>query len=153
MRNFIRTLKIKKMVNKVILIGNAGNDPEVKHLDGGTAVARLNIATTESYKDKNTGERISQTEWHSIVFWRGLAEVVEKYVKKGHKLYIEGRLRNRTWEDKDGNKRYSYEIQADVMNMLTSRNEAESYDNSSKHTKPSSSTPEIEVDNSNDLPF
>lgn len=141
------------MVNKVILIGNVGNDPEVKYLDGGVTVARLNIATTESYKDRNTGERVSQTEWHSIVFWRGLAEVVEKYVKKGHKLYIEGKLKNRTWEDKDGNKRYSYEIQADSMNMLTSRNEAEAYDNNNKQGKVSTPMPDIEADDANDLPF
>lgn len=141
------------MVNKVILIGNVGNDPEVRHLDGGVAVARLNIATTESYKDRNTGERVSQTEWHSIVFWRGLAEVVEKYVKKGHRLYIEGRLRNRSWEDKDGNKRYSYEIQADVMNMLTSRNDTEAYDGGDKQHKPSAPMHDVESDNANDLPF
>ena len=83
------------MVNKVILIGNVGADPEVRYLDGGIAVANLRLATTERYKSKN-GETVEQTEWHNIVLWRGLAEVVEKYVKKGMRLYIEGRIRTRS---------------------------------------------------------
>jgi len=105
------------MVNKVVLIGNAGQDPEVRHLDSGVAVANFNLATNENYKDKS-GERVTQTEWHRIVLWRGLAEVAEKYVKKGELLYIEGRLRTRSWDDKDGNKRYTTEIYADEMKML-----------------------------------
>lgn len=82
------------MVNKVILIGNVGADPEVRFLEGGTAVANIRLATTESYTSKS-GERVEQTEWHSVVLWRGLAEITQKYVKKGMKLYIEGRLRTR----------------------------------------------------------
>lgn len=105
-------------VNKVILVGNTGADPEVRYLDGGTAVASIRLATSETYKNKN-GERITQTEWHNIVLWRGLAEIAEKYVKKGMQLYIEGRLRNRSWDDKDGNKRYITEIVADSMQMLS----------------------------------
>ncbi len=105
------------MVNKVVLIGNAGQDPEVRHLDSGVAVANFNLATNESYKDKN-GEKVTQTEWHRIVLWRGLAEVAEKYVKKGELLFIEGRLRTRAWDDKDGNKRYTTEVFADNMKML-----------------------------------
>ena len=105
------------MVNKVVLIGNAGQDPEVRHLDSGVAVANFNLATNESYRDKN-GEKVTQTEWHRIVLWRGLAEVAEKYVKKGELLYIEGRLRTRAWDDKDGNKRYTTEVFADNMKML-----------------------------------
>ena len=89
------------MVNKVILIGNVGADPDIKYLDGGVAVARFSLATTESYKNKN-GERVDQTEWHNIVLWRNLAEIAEKYVKKGMRLYIEGRIRNRSWEDQNG---------------------------------------------------
>jgi single-strand DNA-binding protein len=108
---------IKKMVNRVILIGNAGQDPEIRHLDSGVSVANFTLATNESYKDKS-GERVTQTEWHRVVLWRGLAEVAEKYVKKGELLYIEGRLRTRSWDDKDGNKRYTTEVFADTMKML-----------------------------------
>lgn len=111
------------MVNKVILIGNTGQDPEVRHLDSGVSVANFNLATNETYKDKN-GEKVTQTEWHRIVLWRGLAEVAEKYVKKGELLYIEGRLRTRSWDDKDGNKRYTTEVFADVMKMLGKKQES-----------------------------
>ncbi|MEO8590219.1 MAG: single-stranded DNA-binding protein [Flavobacteriales bacterium] len=105
-------------VNKVILIGNLGADPEVRHLQNGASVANFRIATTETYKDKNTGEKREQTEWHNIVAWRGLAEITEKYVRKGSKVYVEGKLRTRKWQDKDGNDRYTVEIHADEMNML-----------------------------------
>ena len=106
------------MVNKVILIGNVGSEPEVKTLESGIAVANLRLATTESYKNKN-GERVDQTEWHSIVLWKGLAEIVEKYVHKGMRLYIEGRLRSRSWEDDKGVKHYTTEIYATTMQMLS----------------------------------
>ncbi|HET6225512.1 MAG TPA: single-stranded DNA-binding protein [Bacteroidia bacterium] len=104
-------------VNKVILIGNLGKDPEVRHLEGGTAVASFTLATSETYKDKN-GQRVEQTEWHNVVVWRGLAEVAEKYLKKGMTIYVEGKLRTRAWEDKDKVKRYSTEIVADAFTML-----------------------------------
>ena len=104
-------------VNKVILVGNLGKDPEVRYLDNGVAVANFSLATTENYKNKQ-GERVSQTEWHNIVFWRGLAEVAEKYLKKGDSVYVEGKLRTRRWEDKDGNAKYTTEILADNMTML-----------------------------------
>jgi single-strand DNA-binding protein len=104
-------------VNKVILIGNVGKDPEVRHIDSGVAVANFPLATSESYTAKN-GDRITTTEWHNIVAWRGLAEVVEKYVKKGRQLYIEGRIKTRNYEDKDGNKKYVTEIYADVLQLL-----------------------------------
>lgn len=106
-------------VNKVILVGNVGRDPEVRHLDKGVAVARFSLATTENYTSK-TGEKVSNTEWHNVVAWRGLAEVVEKYVKKGSQLYIEGRLRTRDY-DKDGVKHYTTEINADTMQLLGKR--------------------------------
>ncbi|MFD1186754.1 single-stranded DNA-binding protein [Pontibacter rugosus] len=109
-------------VNKVILIGNLGKDPEVRHLEGGVAVARFPIATSESFKDKQ-GQRQERTEWHNIVLWRGLAEVAEKYLKKGNPVYIEGRLRTNNYQDKDGIQRYSTEIVADQMTMLGSRND------------------------------
>jgi len=106
-------------VNKVILVGNVGRDPEVRHLDKGVAVARFSLATTENYTSK-TGEKVSNTEWHNIVAWRGLAEVAEKYVKKGSQLYIEGRLRTNSYE-KDGVKHYTTEINADTMQLLGKR--------------------------------
>ena len=106
-------------VNKVILVGNVGRDPETRHLDKGVAVSNFSLATTENYTSK-TGEKVSTTEWHNIVAWRGLAEVVEKYVKKGSQLYIEGRLRTRTYE-KDGIKHYATEIYADTIQLLGKR--------------------------------
>ncbi|MDN5204414.1 single-stranded DNA-binding protein [Fulvivirgaceae bacterium BMA10] len=112
-------------VNKVILIGNLGRDPEVRHLENGTAVASFSIATTESYKDRNTGERKDITDWHNIVLWRGLAEIAEKFLKKGSQVYIEGKLKTRSWEDKDGNTRYTTEVVGDNMTMLGGRGSAE----------------------------
>ncbi|MCX6182356.1 MAG: single-stranded DNA-binding protein [Bacteroidetes bacterium] len=109
-------------VNKVILVGNLGKDPEVRYLEGGTAVANFTLATTETYKDKN-GNRVEQTEWHNVVVWRGLAEIAEKYLKKGNQVYVEGKLRTRTWDDKDGVKRYTTEIIADNMTMLGGKRE------------------------------
>jgi single-strand DNA-binding protein len=105
-------------VNKVILIGNLGKDPEVRYLDNGIAVANISLATTENYKNKE-GEKVSQTEWHDIVLWRGLAEVAEKYLKKGASVYIEGKIRTSKWVGKDDNNRYKTEIMADKMNMLS----------------------------------
>lgn len=104
-------------VNKVILVGNVGKDPEIRHLDTGIAVANFPLATSETYTAKN-GEKVTTTEWHNIVLWRGLAEVAEKYVTKGRQLYIEGRIRTRSYDDKDGNKRYITEIYGDTMQML-----------------------------------
>lgn len=108
-------------VNKVILVGNLGKDPEVRYLEGGVAVAKFPIATSETYKDRTTGERKSQTEWHNIVIWRGLAEVAEKYLRKGSMVYIEGKMRTRSWQDKDNNVRYTTEVVADEMTMLGGR--------------------------------
>ncbi len=140
------------MVNKVILIGNVGADPEVRFLEGGTAVANLRLATTETFN--RNGEKVEQTEWHTIVLWRGLAEITQKYVKKGMKLYIEGRLRTRQWEDKDHIKRYTTEIYADTMQML-SRSESTTSQPAVAQA-PATSQPEkidIEIDNQDDLPF
>lgn len=105
------------MINKVILVGNVGADPEVRSA-GDAKVANFNLATSESYKDKNTGEKKTNTEWHRITVWRGLAEVVEKYVKKGTQLYIEGKLHTRSYEDENGVKKYSTEVIADTLKML-----------------------------------
>lgn len=104
-------------LNKVILIGNLGADPEVRHLQNNVTVANFNLATSETYRDKNTGEKREVTEWHRVVVWRGLAEVVEKYVRKGSKVYVEGKLQTRKWE-KDGIERYTTEIVAENLTML-----------------------------------
>ncbi|MEG0518807.1 MAG: single-stranded DNA-binding protein [Bacteroidales bacterium] len=106
--------------NKVLLIGNVGKDPEVRHLESGSAVASFTLATTERFKDKN-GALADQTEWHNIVCWRNLAELVEKYVTKGTQLFIEGKIRSRSWTDKEGQKRYTTEIIADNIRLLGKR--------------------------------
>ncbi|GEO02970.1 single-stranded DNA-binding protein [Adhaeribacter aerolatus] len=105
-------------INRVILVGNLGKDPEIRHIEGGVAVARFPIATSETYKDK-TGNKVERTEWHNIVVWRGLAEVAEKYLKKGQSVYIEGKIRTNNYQDKEGIQRYSVEIVADNMTMLS----------------------------------
>lgn len=106
-------------VNKVILIGNLGKDPEVRRLENGTVVANFPIATSETFTDRNTGEKRESTDWHDIVVWRGLAEVVEKYVRKGMKIYVEGRLKKRTWQDKEGQTRYTTEVLCDNLTILS----------------------------------
>lgn len=108
-------------VNKVILIGNLGQDPEVRYMPNGNAVANVTLATSESWKDKNTGENQERTEWHRVVFFRRLAEIVGEYCKKGSKVYVEGRLQTRKWQDQQGQDRYTTEIVADQMQMLDSR--------------------------------
>lgn len=111
-------------INKVILIGNLGKDPEVQRFENGTKKVSFSLATTEAFKGKD-GEKTTHTEWHNIVLWRGLADVAENYLKKGNSIYLEGRIRRREWEDKEGQKRHTYEIMGDVMQMLGgSRREA-----------------------------
>lgn len=105
-------------INKVILVGNLGKDPEVRHLEAGSTVANFSIATSETYKDKTTGEKKTNTEWHNIVVWGNLAQIVEKYVVKGMQVYVEGKLTTRKWQDKDGNDRYTSEIVANTIQML-----------------------------------
>ena len=104
-------------VNKVILIGNLGKDPEVRSIEGGAKVASFSLATNEVFKGKD-GNKVEQTEWHNIVVWRGLAELAEKYLKKGSQIYLEGRIKTRSWDDKEGNKRYITEIVGDTMIFL-----------------------------------
>ena len=108
-------------INKVILIGNLGQDPDVKYMPNGGAVANVTVATSESWKDKNTGEMQERTEWHRVVFFRRLAEIAGEYLKKGSKVYIEGKLQTRKWQDQSGNDRYTTEIIANEMQMLDSR--------------------------------
>ena len=109
-------------VNKVILIGNLGADPEIRNLPSGSSVANFNIATSENYTNKS-GERVTQTEWHRVECWDKLAEICEKYLKKGQSVYIEGKLRTEEWQDKDGNTRYTTKIRAQNMTMLGSRSD------------------------------
>jgi len=108
-------------VNKVIIVGNLGRDPETRYMPNGDAVTNIAVATTESWKDKNTGEKKELTEWHRITFYRKLAEIVGQYLKKGSQIYVEGRLQTRKWTDKDGVERYTTEIIADSMQMLGAR--------------------------------
>lgn len=114
------------MINKVILVGNVGADPEVRALEGGVKVARIRLATTERIYNRQTQETKEHTEWHNITLWRNLADVVDRYVRKGSQLYIEGSLRTREWTDKDGNRRFTTEIVANDMKMLGRRSEGTS---------------------------
>ena len=113
-------------VNKVILVGNLGADPETRYMPNGDAVANIRMATTESWKDKATGEKKEITEWHRVVFYRKLAEIVGQYLKKGSAVYVEGRIRTRKWQDKEGQERYTTEIEANEMQMLGGRSSASS---------------------------
>ena len=112
------------MINKVILIGNVGADPEVRALEGGVKVARLRIATTERIYNRQTQETKEHTEWHNVTLWRNLADVADRFIRKGSQVYIEGSLRTRDWTDKDGNKRYATEIVAHDLKMLGRRGDA-----------------------------
>jgi len=124
-------------VNKVILVGNVGKDPETRHLEGGNTVSKFSLATSEVYKNKD-GEKITNTEWHNIVLWRGLAEIAEKYVKKGSQLYIEGRIKTRSYTDQDNNTRYVTEIFGDSMQLLGKREGGGTQDSYSKPASASS---------------
>lgn len=108
-------------INKVILVGNLGKDPEVRYMPSGGAVANVTIATSDQWKDKQTGEQRERTEWHNVVFYQRLAEIVGEYLKKGSQVYVEGSLRTRKWQDKNGNDRYTTEVIANEMQMLGSR--------------------------------
>ncbi len=114
-------------VNKVILIGNLGKDPEIRYMPSGAAAANCSIATSESWRDKTSGEMQEKTEWHNLVFFGRLAEIVGEYCKKGSKIYIEGRLQTRKWQDKSGNDRYTTEIVANEMQMLDSRGSGDQF--------------------------
>lgn len=149
-------------VNKVILVGRLGKDPEVRHLESGASVANFPIATSEVYKDRNTGERKEQTEWHNIVLWRGLADIAEKYLNKGDMVYIEGKLRTRSWE-KDGITRYTTEVVGDNMTMLSPKGSTggSGYDDAPSSSQQQSQSQAVESpaadisadDDSDDLPF
>jgi len=147
-------------INKVILIGNLGQDPEVRYTSGGKAMANVSVATSESWKDRETGEQQEKTEWHRVVFFGRLAEIVEQYLKKGAKVYIEGRLQTRKWQGKDGQDRYTTEIVANDMQMLDGRGGGTaSYDGeSSSHASAPNKAPATETagaaeDFDDDIPF
>ncbi|NQT77629.1 MAG: single-stranded DNA-binding protein [Bacteroidetes bacterium] len=138
-------------INKVILVGNLGKDPEVRTLENGTKVANFTLATSETYKTKD-GQKVTQTEWHNIVLWRGLAEIAERYMKKGNQVYIEGKIKTRSWDDKDGNKRYTTDIVGDNLTMLGGRkdtNEADAGPASVQDKPPDNNV----SDEKDDLPF
>lgn len=131
-------------VNKVILVGNLGQDPEVKHLEGDKVVANVSLATTESYKDRS-GNRVDNTEWHDLELWDGLAKIAESYLKKGSKVYVEGKIKTDSWQDEQGNNRKKVKIRVLNMTMLDSRpdnqNNAEGNSNSNYANKNTSTNP------------
>jgi len=138
-------------VNKVILIGNLGKDPEVRHLDNGRAVANFSLATSENYKNRE-GEKVSTTEWHNIVLWTPLAEIAEKYLNKGNQIYLEGKLTNRSYEDKEGNRKYITEVVGQNLTMLGGRASA-SESSTPEENKIVSESTVTEEDQTDDLPF
>ena len=145
-------------INRVMLIGNLGKDPELQYLEGNIAVAKFPLATTETFKDKG-GKLISQTEWHTVTLWRGLAELSQKFLRKGSLVYIEGRLRTRNWEDKDGNKKSATEVVGDNLIMLDKRTDGsfqpqQSFtSNEADDVLPESEVPPVEGDASDSLSF
>ena len=151
---------MQRGVNKVILVGNLGQDPEVRYMPNGNAVANISVATSETWKDKNTGDNQERTEWHRVVLFRRLGEIAGEYLKKGSKVYIEGKLQTRKWQDQNGQDRYTTEIVADQMQMLDSRGggapmESSSFDQSSQSSNapaaaPASGAASFEDD---DIPF
>lgn len=155
------------MINKVILVGNAGADPEIRSLESGVKVARLRIATTERIYNRQTQETKEHTEWHSVVLWRGLADVADKYVRKGSQVYIEGAIRSNEWTDKEGVKRYGIEIVANDMKLLGRKGEGAAASAGASYAPPGQSytpaqgapanqapaAPALPADDPDDLPF
>ncbi|MGY8813952.1 MAG: single-stranded DNA-binding protein [Gammaproteobacteria bacterium] len=151
-------------INKVILVGNLGNDPDVRYTAGGAAVSNISIATSETWKDKESGEKQEKTEWHRVVFFGRLAEIVAEYLKKGSQVYIEGRLQTRKWQDKEGADRYTTEIVANEMQMLGSRGSSGNFDSApppdmsspTSSSSASNSSPSRKADDNfvdDDIPF
>jgi len=132
-------------VNKAIIVGNLGADPEVKYMPSGDAVCNLSVATTESWKDKQTGEKVEHTEWHRVVMFRRLAEIAGEYLRKGSQVYIEGKLKTRKWQDKEGNDRYTTEIEAREMQMLGGKGQSA--------PQAASSAPAAPAEPSDEIPF
>jgi single-strand DNA-binding protein len=147
-------------INKVILVGNLGKDPEVRAVGTDKKVASFSLATTESYKNKS-GERVDQTEWHNIVFWGPIVDVIERYLRKGSQIYVEGKIRTRSYDDKDGIKKYITEIVGDTMTMLGTKGSSDSQGSSNPSSSSSSAAPAMEsagsfepqTSGADDLPF
>ena len=142
-------------INKVILVGNLGADPETRYMPSGGAVTNIRVATSESWKDKNTGDQQERTEWHSVAFFGRLAEIAAEYLRKGSQVYIEGKLRTRKWQDRDGNDRWSTEVVANEMQMLGGRPGGGAPAQSSSSSAPSSMPegPPSGGDFDDDIPF
>lgn len=146
-------------INKVILVGHLGQDPEVKYMPSGSAVTNVSVATSESWKDKATGEQKDRTEWHRVVFYARLAEIVGEYLRKGSQVYVEGRLQTRKWQDQNGNDKYTTEIIANEMQMLGGKGGAGGgsapFGDSqpASQSKPQNSTPAPSNDFDDDIPF
>lgn len=149
------------MINKVILVGRVGKDPDVRHLDNNVSVARVTLATNETYKNKN-GEKVTNTEWHNIVAWRSQADLIEKYVKKGSMLYVEGKIRTRSWDDKEGIKRYTTEIDIDTIQLLSARQDESNSSGNTSYSQSNVNTPsnsssnhedDMNITPTDDLPF
>jgi single-strand DNA-binding protein len=140
-------------INKVILIGNLGDDVKMHYFDDQNCVGRFPIATSESYTNRQTGEKVTSTDWHNLVVRNGLAKVCEKYLSKGDKVYVEGKLKNRQWEQ-DGVKRYSTEIQVNEMTMLSTKKNSDNSNNTPQNQQASAPTPKpVEPEENEDLPF
>ena len=139
-------------INKVILVGHLGADPETRYMPSGGAVTNVRVATSESWKDKSTGEQQERTEWHSVAFFGRLAEIAGEYLRKGSQVYVEGRLRTRKWQDRDGNDRYTTEVIANEMQMLGGRPGAGAPAKSSTSSAPAANGPPAE-DFDDDIPF
>ena len=139
-------------VNRVMLIGNLGKDPDVQVLEGNIAVAKFPLATTETFKDRG-GKLVSQTEWHTVVLWRGLAELAQKYLHKGSLVYIEGRLRTRNWDDKEGHRKFATEVVGDNLIMLDKRTEGTTHADSQSENVTGHEAPPADSDASQELPY
>lgn len=150
------------MINKVILVGNVGADPEVRTLESGVKTARVRLATTERIFNRQTQESSEHTEWHTVTLWRGLADVVDKYVRKGSQIYVEGSLRTREWQDQQGNRRFSTEIQAAELKLLGRRGDGQQGGQQGGYQQPSAvpnaepiaaTAVPVPADDADDLPF
>jgi len=141
------------LINKAILVGNLGRDPEIRYTASGMAVANFTIATSERWKDKTSGEMQERTEWHRIVAWGKLGEICGEYLAKGRQVYIEGKIQTRQWDDKDGNKRYTTEIVANEMKMLGSKDSGDGQRSAGPSSVPEYSGPPLAEDKDDEIPF
>ena len=155
--NIEEVMYMSRGLNKAMIIGNVGQDPEMRYMPNESAVVNLSIATSESWKDKQTGEQKEKTEWHRVVMFNRLAEIATEYLRKGSQVYIEGKIQTRKWEDKEGNDRYTTEVVANEMQMLGGRSvgntESSSYSNNDNQSAPKSDNADSSDDFDDDIPF